>query len=121
MSFPIIREERKKRGWTQQELADKSYVSLSTVRRLETDPDYKPSSIMLYSVSNALGLDYEKVILPIIAGVAVDRDPENIKQVDLDGMIACYNALNDKGKALIKELAYDLSQLDKYRNKEAEE
>lgn len=109
----IIKTKRKEMNLTQKELSEMTGLSLRTIQRIENEPGAQIGVLTLSKLSGALQV-------PLVH-TYVEKNSEYIKQVDLDGMIACYNALNDKGKRLIKELAYDLSQLNKYRNKEAEE
>lgn len=51
-----VREERRKRGWSQKELAKKAGVSPSFVGNLEGDTYQKPHPGNLRSVEKALGL-----------------------------------------------------------------
>lgn len=109
----IIKTKRKEMNLTQKELSEMTGLSLRTIQRIENEPGAKINLKSLGKLSEALKVPLIRTYL--------ETGSEYLKQVDIDGMLACYNALNSKGKLLIKELAYDLSQLDKYRNKEAEE
>lgn len=50
----IIREARKKRGWSQQELGQKSGLSRPTIARVEADSDVTTATIG--KIAQALGL-----------------------------------------------------------------
>lgn len=53
----IIREARKKRGWSQAELGNKSGLSRPTIARVEADNDVTTATIA--KVAHALGLRLE--------------------------------------------------------------
>lgn len=50
----IIREARKKRGWSQEELGQKSGLSRPTIARVEANSDVTTATIG--KIANALGL-----------------------------------------------------------------
>jgi transcriptional regulator with XRE-family HTH domain len=53
----IIREARKKRGWSQEELGQKSGLSRPTIARVEADNDVTTATIS--KIAQALGLTLE--------------------------------------------------------------
>lgn len=53
----VIREARKKRGWSQAELGDKSGVSRPTIARVEMNNDVTTATIA--KIAQALGLKLE--------------------------------------------------------------
>lgn len=53
----IIREARKKRGWSQEELGQKSGLSRPTIARVEADSDVTTATIG--KIAHALGLTLE--------------------------------------------------------------
>ena len=59
MAGHVIRMERKKRGWSQSDLADRMNVRQGTVSKLETGGSVR--SEILFSALSALGLDLKTV------------------------------------------------------------
>lgn len=58
MSFgDVIRDARKKRGWSQAELGEKSGLSRPTIARVEADNDVTTATIA--KIAQALGLKLE--------------------------------------------------------------
>ena len=53
----VIREARKKRGWSQAELGEKSNVSRPTIARVEANNDVTTATIA--KIAQALGLKLE--------------------------------------------------------------
>ncbi|MFJ6378299.1 helix-turn-helix domain-containing protein [Pseudarthrobacter oxydans] len=53
----VIREARKKQGWSQSELGEKSGLSRPTIARVETNHDVSTATIA--KVAQALGLTLE--------------------------------------------------------------
>lgn len=51
-----LREARERRGWTQEQLEEKSGVSQSTIVRCETDPNVNPTVNIVIRLEHALGL-----------------------------------------------------------------
>jgi transcriptional regulator with XRE-family HTH domain len=56
-----IKEFREKRGLTQEELAEKSGVSRTTIHALETDDSKNATTGTLLKLANALGTTVEKL------------------------------------------------------------
>ena len=63
MSFrsSLVRELRKKNGWSQQTLADKAGVNRTTIARIERD-QIVPTCFTLYQLSKWLGKSMEQFI-----------------------------------------------------------
>jgi transcriptional regulator with XRE-family HTH domain len=56
MKFILLRDARRKRNWTQEQLAAESGVDQTTISRLETDPDPNPTDITKERLAKALGI-----------------------------------------------------------------
>ncbi len=54
-----IETARKKKGWTQFQLAKETYLSFDTVRRYEKGLAKRPSDFALRALENALGIKFE--------------------------------------------------------------
>lgn len=57
MKAITIREARKRRGWTQEQLAEKAGVDQSTISDLETGKSATPTFDVVMRVAGALRLD----------------------------------------------------------------
>jgi transcriptional regulator with XRE-family HTH domain len=62
----MIRGARERLGWTQEDLADKSRVSLTTIKRYENGKIGTPDPDMVRKVFRALGLDVREA--PVALG-----------------------------------------------------
>lgn len=56
MKLTSLREARRKRGWTQDQLADASGVDQTTISRLETESNPNPTELTKERLANALGI-----------------------------------------------------------------
>jgi transcriptional regulator with XRE-family HTH domain len=57
----IIREARIKKGMTQEELAEKTDISIRTIQRIENG-EVDPRSYTLMSIAKVLEIDYEELV-----------------------------------------------------------
>ena len=55
----ILKQERLKNNLTLQALSNISYISISTLSKMENDKIRNVSSVYLYRLSNILNIDYE--------------------------------------------------------------
>lgn len=69
----FIKQLRIKKGLTQEELADKTEISVRTIQRIESG-DVDPRIFTLQSIADALGIEYEELI-------SVEEN-DNINSVD---------------------------------------
>lgn len=59
-----IEELRKKRRWSQEELAEKSGVSRTIITRLESTPDVTTTTKTLQAIADAFGVSIKYLFLP---------------------------------------------------------
>ena len=69
-----LKEQRQKKGLTQEDLAEKTDISVRTIQRIEND-DVDPRTYTLQAIAEALDLDYEKLLN--IDGEVVDKQASN--------------------------------------------
>lgn len=99
----IIKENRKKRGYTQAQFADLLHITKSTVSMYENN-QRKPNYEMLESIADVLNID----ITVLFYGDNVAGDPmPRMKRVPILGTVACgepiYAEQNYDGEALCPE------------------
>jgi len=78
----LIRQLRRERGWTQQELADKSGVLRSTISQIEMRGKMKPRPEVFLQLASALGVGVEVLyraanIAPHLLGTPKISPPDN--------------------------------------------
>lgn len=61
MKFTLLRDARRRKGWTQERLADESGVDQTTISRLETDKNPNPTETTKNALAEALGIAPSKL------------------------------------------------------------
>jgi len=73
-----LKAERNKKGWTQDELAEKLFVSRQSVSKWENGLNY-PSIEIIIRISDLFGLTIDELLM-IIAGIGSSMLKEQYKQ-----------------------------------------
>ena len=59
-----VAELRRKRGMSQQELAEKASVSRTYLSQIETNPDKAVTNVVMFRIAKALNVNAEDIFLP---------------------------------------------------------
>lgn len=131
-----IKQLRKANHMTQQQLADKSNLSINSIRRYESG-ERSPSLQAIQSIALALNTDVnslvDKTTLDAISGLIeqihnpaleamqfISNAVETISTVGYSDIglrvLTALQLLNKKGQEKVCQYAEDLSHIDKYRN-----
>jgi transcriptional regulator with XRE-family HTH domain len=104
-----IREARLKKGMTQEELAEKTDISIRTIQRIENG-EVDPRSYTLQSIAKVLEINYEE-----LANFKIDRNDreENLKE---DPVLLSMLHLSGLLLLLFPPILIWLSNKDKVRN-----
>ncbi|MBE9251634.1 helix-turn-helix transcriptional regulator [Dolichospermum sp. LEGE 00240] len=97
-------DNQDKKGWTQEILADKSFLSLSTIKRFMKRESIDESSIL--SIAKALNLD----ILEIVDPKEWNQDTSNL-EIEIDWWELCHTKLENQQKQIRKnasEMGFEL-------------
>lgn len=104
MAWPKIAEARKAKGWSQQELADRTGIAQPNIARMETsDVDIKTSTIM--KLSAALG-----VTISYLLGVDVVDGSVRIEDERTAELTELFNAMDEDSRAALMTVARALAR-----------
>ncbi|MCW8310322.1 helix-turn-helix transcriptional regulator [Sphingobacterium sp. InxBP1] len=89
----LIKQSRKNKGLTQQELADQAGLSLRTVQRIEKGTE-EISGFSLRQVSQVLDIPLEQLIMPNVNQISIDKNQRgSIKALYLASLTFLINPL----------------------------
>lgn len=94
-------DNQDKKGWTQEILADKSFLSLSTIKRFMKRESIDESSIL--SIVKALNLDILEIVDP--------KEWNQDNNLEIDWLKICHTKLEDQQKQIRKnasEMGFEL-------------
>lgn len=132
-----IKQLRKANHMTQQQLADKSNLSINSIRRYESG-ERSPSLQAIQSIALALNTDVnslvDKTTIDAISGLiehihnpaleAMQSILSTVETISTVGysdiglrVLTALQLLNKKGQEKVCQYAEDLSHIDKYRNR----
>jgi DNA replication protein DnaC len=95
-------DNQDKKGWTQEILADKSFLSLSTIKRFMKRESIDESSIL--SIAKALNLDILEIVDP--------KEWNQDNNLEIDWLQVCHTKLEDQQKQIRKNASAMRFELD---------
>lgn len=101
-----LRKYRRASGLTQKALADKSGVSLMSIRRYESGERFPPINILI-KLCDALGVDWYLSFAGIFDELEIKLDYES-------QLLRAYRKLNEEGKIEAIKRIEELTLIDKY-------
>lgn len=96
-----IRSQMERKGWTQQQFADKAGISRNSVQRLIGDTEHLPSAEIIVCAANALGLHDADLLRR--AGL-IDPEPDTV--LEMRELSSVYEKLTPTARLLLLDMAH---------------
>lgn len=104
MAWPKIAEARKAKGWSQQELADRTGIAQPNIARMETsDVDIKASTMLKLSATLGVTISY-LLGVDVVDGVVCHNDERATELTDL------FNAMDPESRDALMVVARALAR-----------
>ena len=103
-----IQKLRRRRGWTQDELAHQAGTTAANISRIESDR-HRPSAELLGSIAYVLGLKVSELVA--MAEVPGRPAPGQEFDPDEEAVIACFRKMPAEQRALFKALGESLCKV----------
>lgn len=103
-----VKEERVKRGWSQQRLANLAHMNRSHIGGIETKPGL-PQYATIVSIAKAFGMTPRELLAPSGTTIMQAAAPHDIG-VDSDELIAVFDLLSDDDRDRLVAIARALWQ-----------